>query len=433
MRASPLLRGPRLGLPWLSVSRALFRTGVAAVVVCLVASTARAATPVGAGDFTGLRATPDSSGIVASGGWTDAEGGLRIRWTVALSGDYWTYSYAITNKNGTTLGPSLSHVLLEVSPVITKANVGSYIFDTNFTFEGPQTWTKDPDYPNTTNPGKNNGNPNLPANLYSIKILSSQKTYTFSSTQAPMWGDLYTKSGRTDGAISTAGPRRSGPSPPRARRASPAGFPVPDTFGVERCDDGSDNDGDGLADCADPDCNDKPCQQDGLYCNGAETCTGGTCQPGGDPCPGEVCDEAGDECVECLEDEDCPAEKLCAPTTHTCEECLTNGDCADALFCNGEETCTGNTCQPGGDPCPGEVCDEAGAACVECLKDEDCPAEKLCAPATHTCEDCLTNGDCADALYCNGEETCTGGTCLPGSDPCPGKTCDEIGDACVGA
>ena len=36
---------------------------------------------------------------------------------------------------------------------------------------------------------------------------------------------------------------------------------------------------------------------DGLFCNGAETCSGGACQAGGDPCPGQGCDEAGDQCV----------------------------------------------------------------------------------------------------------------------------------------
>ncbi len=41
----------------------------------------------------------------------------------------------------------------------------------------------------------------------------------------------------------------------------------------------------------DPDCD------DGLFCNGAETCNAGSCQPGADPCPGQSCDEAGNTCV----------------------------------------------------------------------------------------------------------------------------------------
>jgi len=35
---------------------------------------------------------------------------------------------------------------------------------------------------------------------------------------------------------------------------------------------------------------------DGLYCNGAETCVGSVCQSGSDPCPGQSCDEGTDTC-----------------------------------------------------------------------------------------------------------------------------------------
>ena len=36
---------------------------------------------------------------------------------------------------------------------------------------------------------------------------------------------------------------------------------------------------------------------DGLYCNGAETCVATVCQPGSDPCPGQGCNEATDSCA----------------------------------------------------------------------------------------------------------------------------------------
>lgn len=40
---------------------------------------------------------------------------------------------------------------------------------------------------------------------------------------------------------------------------------------------------------------------DGLFCNGLETCVGGVCQPATDPCPGQLCDEEGDRCfsIDC--------------------------------------------------------------------------------------------------------------------------------------
>ncbi|RME36399.1 MAG: hypothetical protein D6788_11660, partial [Planctomycetota bacterium] len=48
-----------------------------------------------------------------------------------------------------------------------------------------------------------------------------------------------------------------------------------------------------------------------------------------------------------------------------------------------------------------------------------------------TCADCFTDADCDDGLFCNGAETCVGGSCQAGSDPCPGQTCDEVNDTCV--
>lgn len=67
---------------------------------------------------------------------------------------------------------------------------------------------------------------------------------------------------------------------------------------------------------------------DGLYCNGAEQCVGGACEPGVAPCPGQQCDEVTDACVDCLSD----------------------ADCDDGQFCNGPEVCLDGTCQSGGDP-----------------------------------------------------------------------------------
>lgn len=67
---------------------------------------------------------------------------------------------------------------------------------------------------------------------------------------------------------------------------------------------------------------------DGLFCNGVETCNGvtGDCLPGSNPCaPGEGCDEVLDRCVECS----------------------VNADCNDGLFCNGPESCAFGTCRSG--------------------------------------------------------------------------------------
>jgi len=138
---------------------------------------------------------------------------------------------------------------------------------------------------------------------------------------------------------------------------------------------------------------------DGLYCNGDESCdANGFCQPGSPPCAtGDSCNEGADTCT--------------APP-----ECYSNADCDDALFCNGVERCdAAGSCQPGRPPCAaGDSCDEGVDMCM--------------APPG-----CHSNADCDDALFCNGTEYCdAAGSCQPGSDPCAaGDSCDENANMCV--
>ncbi|MEM1205981.1 MAG: DNRLRE domain-containing protein [Acidobacteriota bacterium] len=47
--------------------------------------------------------------------------------------------------------------------------------------------------------------------------------------------------------------------------------------------------------------------------------------------------------------------------------------------------------------------------------------------------ECVLDGDCDDGLFCNGVETCGGGSCQSGADPCPGQTCNEATDTCESA
>ncbi|MGA1865572.1 MAG: M14 family metallopeptidase, partial [bacterium] len=143
-----------------------------------------------------------------------------------------------------------------------------------------------------------------------------------------------------------------------------------------------------------PSCDDDSDCDDGLYCNGAETCVSGNCQAGSDPCPGQLCDEAGDMCVDCLG----------------------NGDCDDGLYCNGTETCVGGVCQPG----VAVDCDDS----IYCTNDS-------CNEGTDTCDNIPDDGFCDDSFFCNGAETCdTELGCQAGSDPCPGQYCDESEDIC---
>jgi len=179
-----------------------------------------------------------------------------------------------------------------------------------------------------------------------------------------------------------------------------------------------------------------PCD-DGVYCNGAETSDGVTCQPGtpvscddGAYCNGvETCDEATDSC---------------APGTPV--------NCDDGAYCNGVETCDEATdsCAPGtpvncdnGVYCDGvETCDEATDSCapgtpVSCDDGAYCNGVETCDEATDSCAP-GTPVNCDDGAWCNGAETCDEELgCQPGTAPncddgiaCTADSCNEQTDSC---
>jgi len=95
--------------------------------------------------------------------------------------------------------------------------------------------------------------------------------------------------------------------------------------------------------------------------------------------------------------------------------------CGDADECNGVETCSAGTCQPGTAP----NCDD-GNICTN----DGCLAASGCTHSNNAVS-------CSDGLYCNGLEVCGGGICGPGVTvhcddgvPCTADTCNEATDAC---
>ena len=79
---------------------------------------------------------------------------------------------------------------------------------------------------------------------------------------------------------------------------------------------------------------------DNIFCNGLETCSGGTCQSGTAPsCSGSspFCSEDLDQCVACLANSDCADEDLCngAETCNASGQCIagTSVDCDDGVAC----------------------------------------------------------------------------------------------------
>jgi len=145
------------------------------------------------------------------------------------------------------------------------------------------------------------------------------------------------------------------------------------------------------------------CLDDGLFCNGTESCDGsGGCLSSGDPCAeDQMCDEEADVCGECGEDADCDDGADC--TTDTCEigVCIfapNDTSCPDdGLFCNGAEYCALFLgCTSTGSPCrDDQFCAEATTTCVSPDQDDDGVADDL-----DLCPDTIAEAD-ADASGCS--------------------------------
>lgn len=121
---------------------------------------------------------------------------------------------------------------------------------------------------------------------------------------------------------------------------------------------------------------------DGLFCNGIETCNlvDLTCEIGTDPCAGTTCDETNDMCG-----------------------CLDDSECDDGVFCNGAETCVAGSCQPGAPvdcddaiACTYETCDEASAACLYYPDHQSCDDGNEC-----TQDSCSVGSGCQYQLIPN--------------------------------
>jgi hypothetical protein len=187
----------------------------------------------------------------------------------------------------------------------------------------------------------------------------------------------------------------------------------------------------------------------GLFCDGVETCSAGQgCLAGnavvcndGLSCTGEVCSEAVQGCVVTVN----------------------NTICDDGLFCNGGESCDPNApppgtgcvagtnfaCNPDAFSCTDETCDEVMMGCISTPNSANCPAGQLCLPGTlgsdpvsgcKPASACTTNGECDDMNDCNGVETCDTmqGICVAGTPVncndgivCTIDSCNPNGGTCT--
>lgn len=254
-----------------------------------------------------------------------------------------------------------------------------------------------------------------------------------------------------------------------------------DCFDGDPCTDNTCNLGTGDCEIAN---NNASCD-DGIFCNGTDTCSGGSCSiHSGDPCSGgsecdDSCNEGADNCFvspgtgctddgnECTDDE-CNGAGNCAAVNNT-------DPCDDGLFCNGSDNCSGGSCSAhAGDPCSGgaecaDGCSETDDDCfvsggTPCSDDGDACTDNKCDGAgncgatnnTAPCDDgdaCTTGESCSDGqcgggsavvcndgLFCNGTETCDSASgCLAGDPPldcsgldetCAMGACDEDSEMC---
>ena len=115
----------------------------------------------------------------------------------------------------------------------------------------------------------------------------------------------------------------------------------------------------------------------GLFCDGAETCDAVTdCQPGFFPC---------DDSVGCTDDS-------CHDVLDTCTNAVNDANCDNGLFCDGAETCNVTLgCQVGTAPtlsdgvvCTDDACDEINDVVVHAPNDALCNDTNIC--TTDVCD-----------------------------------------------
>jgi Dictyostelium (slime mold) repeat len=198
--------------------------------------------------------------------------------------------------------------------------------------------------------------------------------------------------------------------------------------------------------------NSAPCT-DNLFCNGADTCGGGTCSiHAGDPCAagGEcanLCTEATDSCLRpaatpCTDDGNICTNDAC-DGAGACAHPNNSAPCTDNVFCNGADTCSGGSCiVHAGNPCTGgpecnNICNEGPDNCFR-------PANAPCTDEGNVCTNDICDGagacthpnntaSCTDNSVCTTTDQCSGGICVPGPDldcddglQCTLDTCDDI-------
>lgn len=161
---------------------------------------------------------------------------------------------------------------------------------------------------------------------------------------------------------------------------------------------------------------------DGIYCNGLETCVNGSCQPGTPvACPddGFLCN-GSEYCDENIQD--------CKSTGSPCnsgEACIEEDDSYSCV----PETCGNGICDEG------EDCITCSSDCISGSGDGDCDScfkgdcDGRCNPTKEgpDCPDCAPSYCCGDGV-CNGDEDILNCPLDCGTIPEPEEICDDGSD-----
>jgi len=171
---------------------------------------------VGSGDYTGTRTdggNPD--GVETYDGWVSH---FALEWVITPNDTapnaraLWKYDYTITagtyNEDTGTTAQAMSHWILEVSPFVTEENWQDYFlfedmtpFETGLYEIGDYTGTE----------MGTGSNPAMPGPLHGLKFNTTEAekdqesiSFSFWSSQQPVWGNFYAKDGRVDGTSAVA-------------------------------------------------------------------------------------------------------------------------------------------------------------------------------------------------------------------------------------
>ncbi|MBI5501167.1 MAG: putative metal-binding motif-containing protein [Deltaproteobacteria bacterium] len=194
---------------------------------------------------------------------------------------------------------------------------------------------------------------------------------------------------------------------------------------------------------------DPPCN-DGLYCNGVESCAvasgcvAGTAVSCDDSiaCTVDTCDESADTCQHVANHALCGAGMACIPSRGGCVPgtlCSLPSECSDGVFCNGAEDCVSSLCVGGTAPdcndsnaCTIDSCSETAGACVHVPQDRDADTYGDAACGGTDCNDLDLNIHPGVTDPCDGvDNDCDGltdGGLLPS-----GSVCTSSAQCCTGS